>query len=67
MKSDRERQILLGTTYMWNLKNTTKLVNKTKKKQSHRYKEQTSVYQLGEGRGKGQYRCEDKKDYYRII
>ena len=30
-------------TYMWNLKH--KLVNITKKKQIHRYKEQTSGYQ----------------------
>ena len=33
---------------MWNLKNTKKLINITKKKQTHR--EQTSGYQWGEGR-----------------
>ena len=31
-------------------------MNKTKKKQTHRYREQTSGYQWGEGRGEGQYR-----------
>ena len=48
-KSDRERQILYDITYMWNLKNTTKkekqkynkLMNITKKQQTHRHKEQT--------------------------
>ena len=33
-----------------------KLVNKTKKKQTHTYKEETSGYQLREARGEGQYR-----------
>ena len=33
-----------------------KLMNVTKKKQTHRYREQASGYQWGEGRGKGQYR-----------
>ena len=37
---------------MWNLKNTT---NVTKKKQTHRYREQTSGYQWEEERGKRQY------------
>ena len=32
------------------------LVNKTKKKQIHRHREQTTSYQWGEGRGVGQYR-----------
>ena len=40
---------------MWNLKELNKLVNITKKKQTHRYREQTSGYQWGEGREKGQY------------
>ena len=31
-----------------------KQINKTKQKQTHRYKEQTSGYQLGEGRREGQ-------------
>ena len=39
---------------MWNLKN--KLVNTTKEKQTHRFREQTSGYQWGEGQGKVQYR-----------
>ena len=33
---------------MWNLK-IQQPVNKTKKKQTHRYREQTSGYQWGEG------------------
>ena len=33
---------------MWNLK------NKTEQKQTHRYREQTSGYQRGEGLGQGQ-------------
>ena len=37
----------------------------TKKKQTHRYREQTSGYQWGEGRGKGQYR--DKGFLKRVI
>ena len=37
---------------MWNLKNTTKLVNVTKKKPTHRYRKQTSGYQWEAGRGK---------------
>ena len=41
-KSDRERQILFDITNMWNLKNKTTLVNITKKKQTHRYKDKTS-------------------------
>ena len=41
---------------MWNLKKYNKLVNITKKQQTHRYREQTSGYQWGEGRGEGQYR-----------
>ena len=33
-----------------------KLVNITKKKRTHRYREQTSDYQWGERRGQGQHR-----------
>ena len=44
------------TTYMWNLKKYNKLVNTTKKKQTHRYREQTSGYQWGEGKGEGHHR-----------
>ena len=46
--------MLYDTTYMWNLKN--KLVNITKKKQTHRYREQTSGYHWGEGRERGNIR-----------
>ena len=35
---------------MWNLRN--KLVNITKEKQIHRYRDQTSSYQQGEGKCK---------------
>ena len=47
----RQRKILYDITYMWNLKKYNKLVNKTnkQKKQTHRYREETSSYQLGEG------------------
>ena len=38
---------------MWNLNNYNKLVNKTEKKQTHRYREQTRGYKWGEGRGRG--------------
>ena len=49
--------------YMWNLKEYNKPVNKTKKKQTHRYREETSSYQWGEGKEKGQDRGRGKKDY----
>ena len=42
-----------------------KLVNITKKKQTHRYREQTSGYQWGEGRGEGKYK--GGRSYYGII
>ena len=45
-KADRERQILYYITYVWN-QNYNKLVNITKKKETHRYREQTSGYQWG--------------------
>ena len=52
IKSDRERQILYEIIYMWNLKNkTTSEYSKKKKKQVHRYREQTSGYQWGERGG----------------
>ena len=50
-KNVRQRQIPY-ITYMWNLKKYNKLVHMTKKKQTHRYREYTSGYQWGEGRGK---------------
>ena len=37
-------------------KNLNKVVNITKKKWTHRHREQTSGYQWGEGVGKGQYK-----------
>ena len=41
---------------MWNLKKYNKLENIIKKMQTHRYREQTSGYQWGEGVGGGQDR-----------
>ena len=53
-KSHRERQILYDIIFEES-KKYNKLVNITKKKQSHRYREQNSSYQWGEGRWDGQY------------
>jgi len=50
-KSDRERKVFYDITHMWNLKKYNKLVNITKKKQTHRDREQTKSYQYGEERG----------------
>ena len=50
-KADRERQILYDITYIWNLKKYNKLVNITKKKQSHGYGEQRLPVGRGKGRG----------------
>ena len=36
-------------------------MNKTKKKQTHKYIEQTSGYQWGEGRGERQHRVRGEK------
>ena len=60
-KSDRERQIPYDITYMWNPK-YNKLVNVTKKKQTHRYRGQTSSYQGGEERRsiKGAEECRSR-------
>jgi len=44
-----------------------KLVNKTKTKRNHRYRQQTSGYQWGEEKSERQYKGRGKKDYYRII
>ena len=49
---------------MWNLKDKTSN-KKTKKKHAHRYREQTSGYQWGEGRGKEQDGKETKK--YKLL
>ena len=46
-KSDREKQILHDITYVESKKHD-KLVNIIKKKQTHRYREQTSGYQRWE-------------------
>ena len=43
-------------------KKYNKLVDKTEKKQTHRYRECTSGYQWGEGRGKEQDRSREKKE-----
>ena len=40
---------------MWNLESTTKVANKTKMRQTHRYREQTSAYQWGEEREVGKH------------
>ena len=47
-------------------KKYNKLGNITKKKQTHTYREQTSGYQWGEGRGKRQYRGKELRgtNYY---
>ena len=54
MLSEISQRKINDITYMWNLKKYNKLVNITKKKQTHRYREQTSG-ERGEGRGEGQY------------
>ena len=54
--SQTERQILYDIIYMWNLKKYNKLMTITKQKRTHRYREQTSGYQWGEGREEGQYK-----------
>ena len=52
-----QRKILDDITYMWNLKKKyNKLLNITKKKQTHSYREPNSGYQWSEGRGEEQYR-----------
>ena len=42
-------------------------MKKTSKKQTHRYTEQTSGYQWGEGSREQQYRDEGGKGYYVIV
>ena len=51
-KSEGERQILYDITYMWKQKQN-QLVNIPKKKQTHRYREQSCGYQWGRGDGGG--------------
>ena len=50
---DRKRKIINYITYTWNLKKYNKLVSITTtiKKQTHRYREQTSGYQWGDEQG----------------
>ena len=55
-KSDRERQILHDYHLYVKSKKYNKLVNIRKKKQTHKYRGQTSGYQWGDRRGEGQYR-----------
>ena len=43
-------------------KNYNKLVNITKKKHTYRYREQTSGYLWGKGKGEGQYRGRRVRD-----
>ena len=50
-----QRQILYDITYMRNRKKYNKLVNVTKKQQTHRYREQTRGYQWCEGGKEGKY------------
>jgi len=50
--SDRVRQILYDTHIFWTLKNTKKQMNITKKRQTHRYSEQTRGYQWREREGR---------------
>ena len=49
---NQRKKILYVIIHMWNFKNKWK--NITKQKQNHRYREKTSSYQWGEGRGEGQ-------------
>ena len=48
-------------------KEYNKLVNIAKKKQTHRYRKQTSGYQWGEGKGKGKHRGREKIVYVNYI
>ena len=48
-KSGSKRQIQYDVTYRWNQKKKKKLVNITKNRQVHSYREQTSGYQWREG------------------
>ena len=64
-KSDRERdKYYVLSTQNVESKKYNKLVNIAQKKQIHRYKEQTSGYQWGEGREEGQYRCRGLRGTY---
>ena len=58
--------IILSEISQTESKKENKLVNITKKKQAHRYREQISGYQWGEVSGEGQYRGRGLRDtnYY---
>ena len=51
--SHREKDKYFMISLICRTKKYSKLVNKTKQKQTHSYRDQTSGYQWGEGRGKG--------------
>ena len=51
-----QTKTLYDITYVWNIKNYNKLVNITKKKETHGCREQSSGHQWGESRGEGQVR-----------
>ena len=53
---DKEDVVHMYNGILLSQKKYNKLVNITKKKQTHRYREQTSGYQWGEGRGERQDR-----------
>ena len=53
IKSEKDKYYMILLRYVES-KKYSKLVNITKKKQTHRYREQTSGYQWGEARGEGQ-------------
>ena len=57
--SVKEWWTLHDVTNMWNFKKYSKLVNINKRKQIHRYREQTHGYQCGEGKGRGNVGLEE--------
>ena len=61
---NQKRQIRF--TCVWNIKKHNKLVSKTKR-QTHRYREQTSGCQQEEGRGRDNKEVRGKKGDYGII
>ena len=50
-KSERERQISYGITYMWNLKTMIQMKLFPKQKQTHKLRKQTYGYQRGKHGG----------------
>ena len=49
---------------MWDLKNKTNYRISQKRNRTHRYREQTSGYQWGEGKGEGKVRELRGTNYY---